>query len=198
GTVDPALVTNPQLQSLLNTATIGSICPGLYEAYPDAPIMLDLTMTETPSISVMPSAVFANVTGTVHVSVQDGTQGYVPALDLGFSVGMAGKPVSYNKPWYALTRSYFYFDYSPYNVSAWEMDSQYGDVHLDTPSATVLETYLSALAVVPWLNDWTEYHAPSFDFAGGYYDFDDYYTVLKEPETIVWCVPMQYLDEEAE
>ncbi|GIQ85921.1 hypothetical protein KIPB_007672, partial [Kipferlia bialata] len=73
GVIDPRTVTDPMALSLLTTSTLASVCPGLYEAYPEGEIYLELVPSaETvPSMTVMASAAYLNVTGTVSVSVLD-------------------------------------------------------------------------------------------------------------------------------
>ncbi|GIQ83722.1 hypothetical protein KIPB_005082 [Kipferlia bialata] len=192
GQVDPAKVQDPQLASLLTTTSLGAICPGLYEAYPDATVTLDLDATEMPTVTVMPSALFSNVTGTVHVSVHDeASQSMVDTFTVGYSVGLAGTPQSLTETLHnAENMTTFYIDYTPYNTTGWEIESSYGPVDMEGPSAMMLQMYLSFLGVVPWFSDWTLRHSPNFGIAGDFYDWQNMYSVLEPPGAIVYNVAM--------
>ncbi|GIQ82596.1 hypothetical protein KIPB_003760 [Kipferlia bialata] len=192
GTVDPTKVTDPLSQTLLTTATLAPICPGLYEAYPDSMVRLDLVATEMPTVSVMPSATYTNVTGVVSVSVAtDGAGHYSPAFEVGYSAGLAGTPMAYSQDLdTGDTRMTFHLAFSPYNTTSWQGSSQFGEVVLGTPHSMQLEMLLSIKGVAPWMSEWSKAHGPNISLAGDYYDWDSYYAVLKEPQTLVWCVPM--------
>ncbi|GIQ80951.1 hypothetical protein KIPB_001834 [Kipferlia bialata] len=193
GEVDPKEVQNPQLASLLNTSTLGSICPGLFEAYPNAPISLSLETSIVPTVTVMPSAVFTNVTGTVHVSVHDdASDAYLDAFTVGYSAGMAGVPQTETvySPAHGSNYTSLWLSYTPFNVTGWSIDSEYGPVDMEGPAAMQLEMYLSVFAVCPWLTEWTYDHAPYFGLAGDYYDWGSMYPLLEAPGTIVYNVPM--------
>ncbi|GIQ85239.1 hypothetical protein KIPB_006876 [Kipferlia bialata] len=163
GTIDPSTVSDPRMASMLTTSTLGSICPGLYEAYPDAPIRLDLEASIMPTVSVMPSAVFTNVTGILTVSVStegerewersaEGIKGvewereweseiesnsqWIPALEIGYSAGMAGIPGAWTEDYHGIkNKTSFTLDYSPYNTTAWGVSSQFGDTYYDTAAS---------------------------------------------------------------
>ncbi|GIQ81796.1 hypothetical protein KIPB_002815 [Kipferlia bialata] len=195
GEIDYDKVTNPQFQSLLNTATLGSICPGLYAAYPDAPVSLSLETSIMPTVSVMPSALFTNITGTVHVSVLDAdTDAMVDAFSVGYSAGLAGIPQTqtheHTHNHYTSNVTLFYMDYSPYNVTGWPVESSFGPVDMDSPMATQLEMFLSAFGVAPWLSQWTLDHAPNYGIKGDMFDWPAMYPLLLAPATIVYNVPM--------
>ncbi|GIQ83401.1 hypothetical protein KIPB_004715, partial [Kipferlia bialata] len=69
GVVDPRQITDPMSLSLLTTSTLASVCPGLYEAYPEGEVYLELVPSAeaVPSMTVMASAAYLNITGTVSV-----------------------------------------------------------------------------------------------------------------------------------
>ncbi|GIQ85484.1 hypothetical protein KIPB_007156, partial [Kipferlia bialata] len=193
GEIDYKEVKNPKMASLLNTSTLGGICPGVYEAYPDASISLSLETTIMPTVTVMPSAVFTNVTGTVHVSVHDEvSDSMVDAFTVGYSAGLAGVPACetlYNAH-HGQNDTFLWLDYSPFNLTGWEISSEYGPVDMEGPAAMQLEMFLSAFAVSPWITDWGHVHAPNFAIAGDYYDWASMYPILQAPGTIVYNVPM--------
>ncbi|GIQ81549.1 hypothetical protein KIPB_002524 [Kipferlia bialata] len=193
GQIDREEVQNPKMASLLNTSTLGGICPGVYEAYPDAPISLSLETTIMPTVTVMPSAVFTNVTGTVHVSVHDATSdSMVDAFTVGYSAGLAGVPACetvYNAQ-HAQNFTSIWLNYQPFNLTGWEISSEYGPVDMTGPAAMQLEMYLSAFAVAPWMSEWTRVHAPNFGIGGDYYDWASMYPLLQAPGTIVYNVPL--------
>ncbi|GIQ87537.1 hypothetical protein KIPB_009591, partial [Kipferlia bialata] len=69
GSIDPRLVGDPLALSLLTTSTLAAVCPGLYEAYPEGEVYLELVPSAevVPSMTVMASAAYLNITGTVSV-----------------------------------------------------------------------------------------------------------------------------------
>ncbi|GIQ85148.1 hypothetical protein KIPB_006776 [Kipferlia bialata] len=188
GVVDPSKVQSPQAKSLLTTSSLGGICPGLYEAYPEAEIYLELVPSaETvPRVSIMPSAAFANITGTVSVSVLDGDK-RLPAFEVGYSAGLAGIPSTSQYDEHTMR---FPLLFSPYNTTAWSMSSEFGPVDTTNPMAMQLEMMLSALAVVPYMNDWITRHGPYLDMKVSYLDWDNVYPMLQIPESISYCIPM--------
>ncbi|GIQ89953.1 hypothetical protein KIPB_012574, partial [Kipferlia bialata] len=81
-------------------------------------------------------------------------------------------------------------EYSTYNVTAWSVSSDFGPLSLDTPQALQLELMLAALGVVPYMNTWTETHAPYLPVKGSYYDWTGVYAMMQVPESVSFCIPM--------
>ncbi|GIQ87113.1 hypothetical protein KIPB_009087, partial [Kipferlia bialata] len=86
----------PSYQNMLTTNQLAAIAPELYAAYgPNQPISLAMRAGLEPQVSILPSAAYLNVTGTVDVFVG----GSVPEegeadLSLVMSYGLAGLPTT--------------------------------------------------------------------------------------------------------
>ncbi|GIQ85486.1 hypothetical protein KIPB_007158 [Kipferlia bialata] len=189
GTISPSTVTDPSMRSLLSTDVLASICPGLYNAYPDAEVELSLASTQAPELSFLPSAGYLNVTGTVDISVSDDPDPS-PALTLGVSYGLAlqSKLVEILHSYGNVT--FLSWETSVFNVTAWPVSSRYGDVSTHTPQAMELSFMLGSFGVAPWFESFSDVHAPNFNYPDGFLTYDDIQIMYPDSETMLLSCPM--------
>ncbi|GIQ81006.1 hypothetical protein KIPB_001898 [Kipferlia bialata] len=192
GDIAYSTVTNPMFKSYLMTTAVASVCPGLYDAYPDSALALHLTPTIDPVLTFMPSAGYLNITGTVDVSVDYGSlSDNVHAFQIGLSYGMAMTPDVWQNEFNWGNETTVSWNASPYNSTAWAISSEYGDLHLDTPQSQQLLMMLSALGVAPFVSQFTHDDAPFFGIQGDFFEYDLAKAFFDGPTTLVATIPLK-------
>ncbi|GIQ82485.1 hypothetical protein KIPB_003635, partial [Kipferlia bialata] len=146
--------TDAFLLSMLTTETLSAACPGLYEVYGSAPLSVASTSTLYPTLDILSSAAYMNITGTIEVYVGESVADGELAITLGASVGLAMQAHMRREQTSWGEVSTFGWDYSGFNATVWNMESAEGVGEMDTDGVTAHQ--LMAMynhEVAGWFND---------------------------------------------
>ncbi|GIQ80216.1 hypothetical protein KIPB_000977 [Kipferlia bialata] len=185
---------SPYTQSILTTAALGSVAPGLYQQYPDQSLSVTYTSTETPQLTYMPSGALVSFTGRLDFYVAETAVG-TPVMSLettfGFSAIPGIDPIDQddNTPkilfnWAALQM----YTVTPPTL----ITSTVGDVNTASPMFMQWQSLLGIYAVAPWMLTTMNHEAPRMNTIPDLnYDEAEF---AFDPEYLSWYLPLQYLN----